>query len=176
MIDASATSAHAAPARRFRFVADWPAPAAEDAEAIRGFWRREHAFNDEAQMTARLPQVVMHALDGDEVAAVSTAVAVTPPIFGQPVYYYRSFVGRKWRTTILVESLLKRSQALLGAFARERDFPCIGVLLELENARFRKRMRMPVWSRTGFVYVGRSGRGLEYRVAFFGGATLKDPS
>ena len=52
----------------------------------------------------------------------------------------------------------------------------VGVLLELENARFRKRMRMPVWSRTGFVYVGRSGRGLEYRVAFFGGATLKDPS
>jgi hypothetical protein len=36
-------------------------------------------------------------------------------------------------------SLLKRSCVLLEEHARAHDYPCIGVLLELENERFRER-------------------------------------
>ena len=32
---------------------------------------------------------------------------------------------------------------------------------------------MPIWPHTGFIYVGRSGRGLESRIYFFKGAKLK---
>ncbi len=105
--------------------------------------------------------------------AVSTAVALTPPQFGQPVYYYRSFVGKQWRTTTLIERLLKRALVTLEDYAIAHDYPCIGVLLELEGARFADKGRMPIWPHSNFVYVGRSQRGLETRVHYFKGATLK---
>lgn len=168
------TEAGPATPTAIRFVADWQSLEPANSDAIGEFWRREGAFTDASQVSARLPQVVMHACDGDDIAAVCTAVPMTPPAFGQPVYYYRSFVGKKWRTTMLIEKLLKRAQVVLENYARERGFPCIGILLELENARFKERGRMPVWPHTGFVYVGKSGRGLESRVAFFKGAQLKD--
>jgi hypothetical protein len=158
---------------RFTFVADWQALDPAEGEAIAAFWRSENAMPDEAQMKARLPQVVMHARDGDKVAAVCTAMAVTPPQFGQPVYYYRSFVGKAWRTTTLIEQLLRRAVKLLEDYAAARDFPCIGILLELEGARFADKGRMPVWPRTGFIYIGKSGRGLESRIRYFKGARLK---
>lgn len=158
---------------RFRFVTNWQAMDAGDAEAIKAFWRREGAFTDDAPMAARLPQIVLHAREGDEVAAVCTAVPVTPPAFGQPVYYFRAFVGKAWRSTRLFVLLWRHAQPLLETYAREHGFPCIGILLELENNRFKEKGRMPVWPHTDLVYIGKSGRGLETRVYYFKGAKLK---
>lgn len=171
------TDAGHTPATPFRYVTDWKAMLPESAAAIREFWRSEGALNDDAQIEERLKQVVMHACteDGD-VAAVCTAIPMTPPAFGQPVYYYRSFVGKRWRSTRLVERLLRRAQAFLEEFAIANDYPCIGILLELENTRFREKGRMPVWPHTHFVYVGVSKRGLESRVYYFKGARLKNPA
>lgn len=157
----------------FQFIADWQALDPAEGEAIGAFWRSEGALTEDKLIAARLPQVVMHARDGDRIAAICTAVAMTPPQFGQPVYYYRSFVGRDWRTTSLIEKLLRRAVKTLEDYAIAHDYPCIGVLLELEGARFKDKGRMPVWPRTPFVYVGKSGRGLESRVYFFKGAKLK---
>jgi hypothetical protein len=158
---------------RFSFVADWQALDPAEGEAIADFWRREGALNDEAQIRARLPQVVMHAREGDTVTAVCTAVAMTPPQFGQPIYYYRSFIGKNWRTTTLIERMLRRAVKTLEDYAAAHEFPCIGILLELEGARFADKGRMPIWPHTNFIYVGRSGRGLETRVYYFDGAKLK---
>ena len=157
---------------RFQFVADWQSLDPAEGQAITEFWRREGALNDDAQMKARLPQVVMHAKEGDSVVAVCTAIPMTPPQFGQPVYYFRSFVGKNWRTTTVFKQLFKRAQLLLEEFARANDFPCIGILLELEGARFKEKLRMPIWPQ-GLVYIGKSGRGLESRVCYFKGAKLK---
>jgi hypothetical protein len=174
MSAALATTNGAAPPARFTFVVDWPAPSAESGDAIRAFWKREGAFTDEAQMSARLPQVVMHALTPDgEVAGVCTAVVMTPPHLAQPVYYWRTFVGKTWRATSLVMMLLKRSCTLLEQHAIEHDYPCIGILLELENNRFKEKGRKAVWWNPRFVYVGRSQRGLDLRVFYFKGAKLK---
>ena len=167
-------SAAVAPSTRFTFVVDWPAPSAESGEAIRAFWKREGAFSDEAQMNARLPQVVMHALTPEgEVAGVCTAVVMTPPHLAQPVYYWRTFVGKAWRSTSLVMMLLKRSCVLLEQHAIEHDYPCIGILLELENNRFKEKGRTAVWWNPRFVYIGRSQRGLDLRMFYFKGARLK---
>jgi len=160
-------------AARFRFITDWQALDPAESDAIREFWRSEGALTDDKQMTARLPQLVMHVRDGDKVAAVCTAVPMTPPAFGQPVYYYRSFVGKAWRTTSLVKRLAVRATKVLEEFAATRDFPCIGVMLELEGERFKDKWRMPIWRYAKFIYVGRSPRGLETRVYYFEGAMLK---
>ena len=158
----------------FDFTVDWQAMAPDNAEAIRAFWQREGAFNEESQMTQRLPQVVMHASTRDgTVAGVCTAIGMTPPSLAQPVYYWRTFVGKDWRSTPLVMMLLKRSCALLEQYAREHDYPAIGILLELENNRFRDKGRMAVWWNPRFVYIGRSQRGLDLRMFYFKGAKLK---
>jgi len=47
------------------------------------------------------------------------------------------------------------------------------VVLELENTRFGETLRTPVWPSTGFVYAGKSGRGLDLRLRYFRGAKLK---
>ncbi len=162
---------------RFRFVVDWQALQPESAARIRDFWQREGALREIAQMEERLPQVAMHALDAaGEVAGVCTAVALTPPRLEQPVYYWRTFIGKRWRSTSLVMQLLKRSCVLLEEYARARDFPCIGVLLELENQRFHARGRVAAWWNPRFVYIGRSRRGLDLRVMYFKGARLKPSS
>ncbi len=166
----------APPTTRFTYVPDWQVLGEAEAEAIRGFWRREGALADGAPMEARLKQVVMHALSPEgEVAGVCTAAAATPPQLGQPVWYWRTFVGVRWRSTPLVMNLLKRSCTLLGDHARANDWPCIGILLELENTRFRDKGRAAVWWNPRFTYIGRSARGLDLRVHYFHGARLKPP-
>jgi len=166
------TAARAATTARFRFVAHGDAPPAEDVAAVLAFWTREGAIGDAAVREARVREVVLHARDADgEVAGVCTARPVTLPQLGQPLYYWRTFVGARWRATRLAYALLQRSFARLEAEAATRDPACIGVLLELENPRFRDKGRAPVW-RNGYVYVGRSPRGLELRVRYFRGARL----
>lgn len=160
----------------FRYVTNWPAPGEDDIAAIKAFWREQGAFNDGAAMDARVRQVVMHARTREgAVAGVCTALALTPPRLGQPMYYWRTFVGKAWRSSPLVMSLLKRSCVVLEEHARAHDYPCIGILLELENDRFRERGRMATWFNPRFVYMGRSDRGLDLRALYFKGARLKDP-
>lgn len=161
---------------RFTYITDFGGIAPADAEALRAFWKREGAFNDDKQVDERLPQVVMHATTADgEVAGVCTALAMTHQRVGQPLYYWRCFVGKQWRSSQLVGLLLKKSCRVLEEHAAAHDFPCIGVLLELENARFKERGRAPVWANPRFVYIGRSERKLDLRVLYFSGAKLKPP-
>jgi hypothetical protein len=158
----------------FSFTVCRPGPSPGDAAAIRDFWRSEKALDSDAAMDQRLPQVLMLARASDgRVAGVCTALAITPPRLGQPVYYWRTFVGAAWRSSQLVMALLKRSCALLEDEARAADFPCIGVLLELENARFSDAGRRAEWHHPRFTYIGRSERGLDLRVHYFRGARLK---
>ncbi len=162
------------PAMAFDFVCVWPQAGAEDAEAIRDFWRREKALDSDAAMDQRLPQVVMYArTSAGDVAGVCTAIAVTPQQLAQPVYYWRTFVGAAWRSSKLVMALLKRSCELLDVYSREQGFPCIGVMLELENTRFANVGRRAEWHNPRFVYIGRGARGLDVRVYYFRGARLK---
>lgn len=144
---------------------------------VLAFWKREGAFSDDAQAQARLPEIIAHALDEEgQVIAICTAVACTLPRLAQPMYYYRCFVGRAWRSSRLVLKLMRHSTHLLEAYAQKSDYPCIGILLELENTRFGETLQRPYWPSTGFTYIGKSQRGLDMRVRYFAGARLKQVS
>jgi hypothetical protein len=158
----------------FEFVVDWNQLTSADAAAVSAFWLEERAITSEEEVAKRLGEIVMHACTADgRIAAVCTAVAKTPPALGQPVYYWRTFVGSAWRTTKLVRALLNRSCALLGEFAAANNYPCVGILLELENSRFGETLRRPVWSNPDFVYLGRAIGGRELRIHYFPDAALK---
>lgn len=161
-------------AETFELVTAWPAISSDAAEAVRGFWRAEGAIVDEQVAAQRVHQVVAFARTGQGgVAAVCTAIPMLHPRFGQPMYYWRTFIGAAWRRTPLVMRLLKRSCAVLADHAAANDYPCIGILLELENERFAERGRKAVWFNPRFFYAGLSERGLEVRVHFFPGVRLK---
>lgn len=164
----------ATPDRRFRYTVTWPNIGDDDARDLLAFWKEHGAIPDEDQARQRLPQVLAVARDGeDRVAGVCTALAVTPAQLGQPVYFYRSFIAPAWRTTRLVYFLHEHAFAWLENQAMSGDYPCIGVILELENARFGKVGRQAVWSKPPFTYIGKSPRGLDVRVRYFRGAKLK---
>ena len=170
-MNGSAATSATAP---FRFVPHWQIVSTENDDAVLQFWEREGALANDIKAQERLREVVLDARDADgRLAAVCTVVPMTLPRLAQPMYYYRCFVGKQWRKTRLVFKLLVRAFEELETYARANDFPCIGVVLELENTRFGETLRAPVWPSTGFVYAGKSGRGLELRVRYFRGAKLK---
>lgn len=158
----------------FSLTTVWPSITDEDSADLLAFWKDEGAIPDEVQAKARLKQVVMLARDADgAIAGVCTALPTTPPQLGQPMYFWRAFIAPKWRTTRLIYSLLMDSFDVLEASAREHKFPCIGVLLELENNRFGKVFRKAEWVKPHFIFIGKSPRGLDVRVRYFRGASLK---
>ena len=162
--------------RKFRYVTDWKQLDNETSDAIRAFWTREGANVEGKEALRRVQQVVLHVLDeNDEIAAVATAVPKVLPRLGQPLYYYRCFVGKAWRSGRLVRPLIRQSQRVLEDYARDHDFPCIGVLLELENKGFAGTLQWAHWNTTGFSYIGKSPRGLDLRMCYFRGARLKTP-
>ncbi|MGH8156258.1 MAG: hypothetical protein ACREP0_13725 [Rhodanobacteraceae bacterium] len=162
--------------RQFRTITDWQRQDPALGDAIRAFWVREHANVEGDEATRRLTQVVAHVVDetGD-LAAVATVTPRVLPRLGQPMYYYRCFVGEAWRSTKLVLRLLRQTQKVLEAYARSHDFPCIGILLELENPGFAYALRWANWPGLNFAYIGISPRRLELRVWYFRGAQLKTP-
>lgn len=173
-MDKSVSGNHSSQAAAFKLTQVWPEIDARDSADLLAFWQAEGAIADEGEAKKRMQQVVFLARDDEgKVAGVCTATSMTPPRLAQPVYYWRAFVGAKWRHTRLIHTLLMDSFEFLEAWSRERDFPCVGVLLELENARFGQTLRTATWGKLKFIYIGKSARGLDVRLRYFKGARLK---
>ena len=161
-----------------RLVEHWAdGPDAAHAERILEFWRDESGFGADPAARQRLPEVILHAEDAaGRIAGVCSAVPMVLPRIGQPMYYYRCLIGREWRQSILVLVMIRRAVVLLEDYAVAAGYPCIGVVIELENDRFSRTLDAPVWpnpERRGFVYIGKSRHGLDLRVFYFRGARLK---
>jgi hypothetical protein len=163
--------------RGYRIITDWQQLDARTGAAIRAFWLREQANVRGDEASRRLAQVVAHVVDENgELAAVATAATRILPRLGQPMYYYRCFVGKAWRSRKMLRPLLRHAQKVLETHARKNDYPCIGILLELENEGFADTLRWARWPGVDFSYIGVSPRGLELRVWYFRGALLKTPA
>ena len=165
------TNAAAAP----EIVVAWQALAPQDGTAIQQFWLERGALRDAAAAQQRLPQVVAFARAEAGPVAVCTAYPAVHPQFGQAFYHLRMFIEPSARRGRLVVRLLRAAVRVLETYARQREFPCIGVLLELENRSFRRILRAPVWKLVPFVFAGVDRRGIELRVLYFRGARLRPP-
>lgn len=160
----------------FRFVADWQRLPDAAATSVLDFWHRERANVEGRTALQRVREVATRVLTpGDELAAVSTAGVRTIPRLGQPMYYYRCFAGAAWRGHVPMRALIHHTYMQLDAWARTHDFPCIGLLLELENTGFQRTLQRAYWPMTpelGFSFIGRSAKGQDLRVCYFRGARL----
>lgn len=166
----------------FQFVDSWQRMTPADAQAVQDFWLREnaHVAGNEAARRAHEVAVRILASDG-RLVGITTAEPRLIPRLMQPMYYLRGFVGAEWRNgkILRMRMLLQKTVEALETWSRERDFPCIGVVLELENTGFGKTLQRAYWSNgheNGYSYIGRSARGLDMRVRYFIGARLKTPA
>jgi hypothetical protein len=156
------------------FVNDWQCLEPADGDAIRAFWSKEGANVEGVEAMRRLKEVVAHAVTKEgKIVAVATVTPKILPRLGQPMYAFRCFIGSEWRYSTLARSLVKYTEDLLYPYARERGFPCIGILLELENERFRTGLRRAYWSDMKMTYIGQNAIGQDVRVWYFPGAKLK---
>ncbi|MCX7557574.1 hypothetical protein OS187_12240 [Xanthomonadaceae bacterium JHOS43] len=161
----------------FSMVHCWQALAPHEQDDLVAFWLREGALPGEPHARERLTQVVAYARSSEgEIAGVCTAYPGTVPALGQPMYHYRSFVGKRWRHTLLVMRLLRTAEKVLHAYAQAHGFPAIGIVAELENPWFASvQARRPVWRLGGdfhMTYIGKSARGFDLRVHYFRNARL----
>ena len=155
-------------------VTDWQCLEPADGEAIKAFWTREQANVEGREAQRRLKEVVAHIVTEDgQIAAVSTVERKILPRLGQPMYAFRCFIGSAWRKSTFARTLVKHAEDVLYPYARERGFPCIGVLLELENSRFATGLRRAYWSDMKMTYIGQNAIGQDVRVWYFPGARLK---
>ena len=164
----------------FEYVNSWQCMAPAEADAVRAFWIREQANVVGPEAVRRVQQAVMRVIDTDsgELAAISTAEPRTIPRLRQPMYYYRCFIGKAWRGRNLPRPLLHHSFDVLEQWSRQHGYPCIGVLLELENDGFARALQRACWRGwpgVDFVFIGCSRRGLDLRVSYFRGACLQKP-
>ena len=158
----------------FTCVDAWQSMSPQDVDEVCAFWLREHANVEGREAEKRAAEVVTRVLDADgTLVAVGTVEPRTIPRLRQPMFYYRCFIGVAWRNQNLARPMLRHAFAVLDRWSRERDFPCIGMLLELENKGFEHALKRAYWSGTDFVYIGTSARGLDLRVRYFRGARLK---
>lgn len=170
----TATNTPADHRSRFALTRAWPQIAPDDAQDLLTFWAQHGAIPHPDEARARLAQAVLLARDEEgKIAGVCTSYPMTPPQLGQPMYFWRAFIAPQWRATRLIGTLLSRSCDVLGDYSRDNGFPCIGILLELENERFRDAGRKAEWVHPRFTYIGKSPRGLDARAHYFRGAKLK---
>ena len=155
-------------------VTDWQCLEPVNGEAIKAFWVRERANVEGRVAENRLKEIVAHIVTADgQIAAVATVEPKILPRLGQPMYAFRCFIGAAWRTGKMARTLVKFAEVVLEPYARERGFPCIGVLLELENERFATGLRRAYWSDMKMTFIGRNAIGQDVRVWYFPGAKLK---
>jgi GNAT superfamily N-acetyltransferase len=157
------------------FIVDWPSTSAEHAAAIKAFWRREGAADENELANVRMPQVVLHVQDREGVVvAVCTAARTDAERLGESMYYYRSFVTAAWRKHGIALSMLQHAEQCLADHARRHNFPCIGILLEVQSRELREIGKRAYWPRTRFSYIGKNAAGNKLFAHYFDGAMLKD--
>jgi hypothetical protein len=165
----------------FHSLDSWQRMTPEEAQTVQAFWLRENAHVEGAEADRRVHEVVIRTLTDDgQLAAITTAEPRLIPRLQQPMYYYRCFVGAAWRNgkILRLRMLLQKTVEVLETWASAHDFPCIGVIFELENEGFGKTLQRAYWSNgshNGYSFIGRSARGLGMRVRYFIGARLKTP-
>ncbi|HKL50668.1 MAG TPA: hypothetical protein VJ908_05835 [Wenzhouxiangellaceae bacterium] len=144
---------------------------------IIAFWNEHGAITDHETARRRVDQVVAVARSDDGViAGVCTALKRLVPDLAVKVFYYRTFIAPRYRNGLVVYRLLQQAVRALESYSRDNsEDGALGVYLELENPSFGKHLRQAVWRRKGleFTYIGRTPRGLERRVLWFGHSEIR---
>lgn len=139
------------------------------------FWLRTGALPTQEEAEKRVDQVIFLARTAVEpqIVAVSSVYLQVNLQLGYPCYYFRCFVEESHRrASLALQLLLATRQALNARFISGENTQAIGMVIEVQNDALRQFRTEAVWPRSGFVYIGRNGRGDPVRVSYFDGARI----
>ena len=134
------------------------------------FWARENLLANAEAGRARIKELNVCAYVDDELAAVSTAVLRDVPFLRTGLAMHRCAVSERFRRQNLARWINVQSIAQLEAWSiahPEEKVTGVGTVVQarVDNAK------TPVW-RTGFMLVGYTKEGEQFRVAWFPHARL----
>ncbi|MBX3015409.1 MAG: hypothetical protein KF832_28070 [Caldilineaceae bacterium] len=144
------------------------------AEIMR-FWLHTGALSSHEEAENRVNQVIFVARTKAEqqIVAISSVYIQVNQQLGYPCYYFRCFVEERHRRASLASQLLLATQQELNArFGGGENPQVIGMVVEVQNEALRQFRTEAIWPHSGFVYIGRNGRGDPVRVAYFDGARI----
>lgn len=153
----------------------WEAKTPEIRAEIMAFWLRVGALPTREEAEKRVDQVLIVArtVADRQIVAVSSVYLQVNLQLGYPCYYFRCFVEEHHRRASLAFHLLLAARQELNArFVSGENSQAIGMVIEVQNEALRHFRNEAVWPRSGFVYIGRNGRGDPVRVSYFDGARL----
>ena len=136
------------------------------------FWIAEGALK-EAQAQKRIEQVALVAQNEEgEIIGVSTIFKQFHPPVGLYFWFFRAFVGTKYRRSGIVLDFLKASQKELGIrFNQGYESDVLGILIKIQNPDLMKGLYQAVLPRTGFVFIGKE-EGCHVRISYFDNARI----
>ena len=143
---------------------------------LASYWIDNGAMTDPERASKRALEVVCIARDGGRVVGVTTAYPQVAPTLRQPMYYLRMHIAKPARNQALSIPFVKESFAEIERqeLAREKML-CLGVILQLQNARLAAHYNEAYWWQSQFVFAGYSSDNMQLRVRYFEGARLPPP-
>ena len=138
------------------------------------FWIASGALRSRERAGARVDQVIFVVRRAGSIAGVSTVFRKRDERIGQEFYNFRCFVAEEDRRYNLGAVLLVTVRDYLNErFVSGEDTSAVGMLVEIENERLKRKRNQAVWPISGMVYVGNNRRGDHVRVWYFTGARIR---
>ena len=135
------------------------------------FWLDQGALASRAAAERRAHQLILLVRRSDgRLAGMSTAGTETAGD-GRRYYVYRMFLAPEDRVPYLMREVTNESRDLLRA-SEHPEGPTAGMLIETENRKLMRPGIRRYLARHGYVYTGRSRRGLDLWLAPFDGAEM----
>lgn len=141
-----------------------------DEDAVVDFWVREEALSPE-EARVRVAEVMFVALDGRELAAVSSTYLRWDHRLGLTFWHYRTFVGSRHRQSGLAITLgIRAHEYVSGRFVTGEDTRGVGGMLEVESEVLKQATNTAVWGPPDYTFIGENDRGDHVRIHFYPGA------
>ena len=150
---------------------------AQDDEALKEkvmtFWTTLQAIPSNVDLKTRANELVIVAMDGEEVVGVTTAQRSKVKQLNDNYFYaFRTLIHPNYRMPGLVDKLAVLTRDYLDSLYQAQKTDCIGLITLVENEQMKQQRREAIYPSTGFVFIGKSKAGHHVRVCYFPGAKI----
>ena len=151
----------------------WKENSATERENAIRLWQNFNTFDDAGVTEQRAKEIVFVAKKGEEVIGVATVRPLRVKLMNNNYFYeFRCFVSPDHRAPALDTQLLVKTKSFFEDHPDASDFPCIGLVIIIENETIKQNWTKAVWAGTDMIFVGYSSKGDHIRVSYFKGARI----
>lgn len=122
----------------------------------------------------RLAEVILLAKNTEgRVVGIATAVKTFVPQLQNNLYIYRCLIIPEFRAPGLdVKMIMEAKQGLERVARQDKDKPCVGILVVVQNEILKEQWRQSVWRGPDLIYIGNTPKGYPMRVGYFKSARI----